>query len=140
MNEKDLVSVIMPVYNGEQFLKEAIDSVLNQTYKNIELIIVNDGSTDSTEKIILEYVEKDSRVKYLLVEHGGAGKARNRGIDKANGAFITFCDADDCFDKQFVEKNIEFLRVNDRFGLSYCNTVLIDDKGKKIGRLVQMLF
>ncbi|MCL6471333.1 MAG: glycosyltransferase [Firmicutes bacterium] len=88
-----MISVIMPVYNREKFLSDAIKSILNQTYKNFELIIVNDGSTDNSEDIILSFT--DPRIKYIKQENGGVAAARNKGLDNAQGDFILFHDSDD---------------------------------------------
>ena len=92
---KDLISVIVPVYNTEQYLKECLDSIINQTYKNIEIIIIDDGSTDNSLKIIKEYAENDGRIKYVSRENKGTLKTRIEGIKKAKGEFISFVDSDD---------------------------------------------
>ncbi|HFI0026579.1 TPA: glycosyltransferase family 2 protein [Streptococcus suis] len=98
-----LVSIIVPVYNAESFLKKCIDSLLQQTYKNIEIVLVNDGSSDQSESICLEYASKDSRVVYIKKENGGASTARNKGVSVAKGTFIMFCDADDAYFLDAVE-------------------------------------
>jgi glycosyltransferase involved in cell wall biosynthesis len=90
-----LISVIMPCYNASQFIKESIESVLGQTYKNWELIIVDDGSTDSTSEIIKMYVDVDNRIQYWYQDNGKQGKARNLGISKSRGYYLAFLDADD---------------------------------------------
>ncbi len=89
------VSVIIPVYNVEQYLKRCLDSVVGQTLEDIEIICVNDGSTDGSLKILKEYAAKDNRIKVINQENKGAGEARNRGIELAAGEFITFVDSDD---------------------------------------------
>jgi glycosyltransferase involved in cell wall biosynthesis len=95
MNQTALVSVLMPVYNGEAFLREAIDSVLQQTYTHFELIIINDGSTDSSEGIILSY--NDSRIRYVKNERNMQLIATlNKGFALAQGKYIARMDADDC--------------------------------------------
>jgi glycosyltransferase involved in cell wall biosynthesis len=93
-----LVSIIVPCYNQAQYLDEALDSVLKQTYENWECFIVNDGSLDDTEAVAKKWLEKDSRFKYLFQENGGLGSARNLGLNNSNGAFIQFLDADDLLD------------------------------------------
>lgn len=102
----DLVSIIVPVYNVEKYIYRCIDSLINQTYKKIEIIIVDDGSTDNTENICLELCEKDTRIIYVKKENGGQGVARNLGIEIANGEFVTFSDADDWCASTYVEKLI----------------------------------
>ena len=91
------VSVIIPVYNVEQYLNRCIDSVLNQTYKDFEIILVDDGSTDKSGEICDVYAEKDSRITVIHKENGGLSDARNFGIDAARGDFLTFLDSDDYF-------------------------------------------
>lgn len=98
-----LVSVIVPVYNAESFLEKCVESLLSQTYENIEIILVNDGSSDLSEKICLKYVNKDNRVRYIYKENGGASTARNKGISVAEGMFVMFCDADDAYFPDAVE-------------------------------------
>lgn len=93
MNYK--ISVIIPCYNQAKYLKDAIDSVLAQTYSNWECIIINDGSTDHTETIALAFTTKDTRIKYVKKENGGLSSARNAGLDVAVGKYIQFLDADD---------------------------------------------
>lgn len=102
MNEGDLVSVIVPVYNVEQYIQRCITSILNQTYKNIELILIDDGSTDRSGEICDTY-KHDSRVKVLHKENGGQASARNRGLDIAKGSWITFVDSDDFITPDYVE-------------------------------------
>lgn len=101
----------MPVYNGEEFIRETIDSVLNQTYRNFEFIIVNDGSYDSTQQIINSY--DDKRIVPLnLAKNQGVSNARNTGTDLARGKFIAFCDADDLYDPGRLQTQLDFLTSN----------------------------
>ena len=90
-----LISVIIPVYNVEKYLKKCIDSVINQTYTNLEIILVSDTSPDNCEKICDDYAEKDSRIKVIHKEKNGLSAARNAGIDIASGKYIGFVDSDD---------------------------------------------
>lgn len=106
-----LISVIMPVYNGEKFIRETIDSILNQTYRNFEFIIVDDGSVDSTRQIISSY--DDKRIIPLnLTRNQGVSNARNTGTDLARGEFIAFCDADDLYDPGRLQTQLDFLTRN----------------------------
>lgn len=89
------ISIIIPVYNSEKYLKKCLDSIVNQTYKNLEIIIVNDGSTDGSEKICKEYESNDDRVIYLYKENGGLPSARNMGLEHASGDYIGYVDSDD---------------------------------------------
>lgn len=89
------ISVIMPVYNAEKYLNRSIESILNQSFQDFELIIVNDGSTDSSASICQEFANKDSRIKFLSQSNSGVSVARNKGIEHAMAPWITFCDADD---------------------------------------------
>lgn len=103
MNE--LISVIVPVYNGELYLEECVKSILAQTYRNFELIIVNDGSTDGTSEIIKKYAGMDSRIKFLNKENAGVSAARNSGITlSTGGGYIAFVDSDDLIEKEYLEK------------------------------------
>ena len=96
------ISIIVPIYNAEKYLNKCIDSLVNQTKKELEFILVNDGSTDSTEEIIKSY--KDNRIKYFKNKNQGIGKTRNFGIDKATGKYLMFLDSDDYLDEQACEK------------------------------------
>ena len=89
------ISVIIPVYNAETWLPRCLDSVINQSFRDIEILCVNDGSTDHSAQILREYAAKDSRISVLEQEKSGAGAARNRGILAARGEFISFVDSDD---------------------------------------------
>ena len=97
--EKEKISVLVPVYNAEEHIPKCIESILNQTYKNIELIIVNDGSSDKSYDIIEEYKNKDDRIIAIHTENKGVSHARNTALDNAKGSFITFVDSDDYIDK-----------------------------------------
>src|SRR6476659_7001862 len=91
----ELVSVIMPAFNAGKYISDAIQSVIQQTYNNWELIVIDDGSTDTTAAIIKEFIASDDRIKYLYQENGGPGKARNKGLKEAKGIYVAFLDADD---------------------------------------------
>lgn len=98
-----MVSVIIPVYNVEKYLEEALESVINQTLKDIEIVIINDGSTDRSLEIIKEYVNKDKRIKVINQKNQGLSVARNRGIENAKGKYIYFMDSDDYIDLKTLE-------------------------------------
>ncbi|MBR1634282.1 MAG: glycosyltransferase family 2 protein [Lachnospiraceae bacterium] len=101
-----LLSVIITIYNKESYLNACIDSVLASTYKNLEVILVDDGSTDQSRQICEEYAEKDSRVRYIRIEHGGATAARKVGMETADGAFVCFVDGDDWVEPQMYENYV----------------------------------
>lgn len=108
-----LISVIIPVYKVEQYLHECVDSVLSQTYRNLEVILVDDGSPDSCPQICDNYAKADSRIKVLHKPNGGLSDARNAGIDKASGEYIMFLDSDDYWiGSTSLEKLVETLREN----------------------------
>jgi glycosyltransferase involved in cell wall biosynthesis len=114
---KNLVSVIVPCYNQAQFLDEALQSVLEQTYAHWECIIVNDGSPDHTEVIAQEWLAKDTRFKYVYKENGGLCNARNAGISIAKGEFILTLDADDKYEPTFIEKALNVMENNSGVGV-----------------------
>ena len=105
----DKITIIMPVYNVEKYLKEAIEASTNQTYKNLEIILIDDGSTDSSGKICDEYAKKDSRIKVIHQENKGASVARNAGLDNATGKYIMFSDSDDTFELDACEKLYNYI-------------------------------
>lgn len=105
--KKIKVSVIVPVYNVESYVEYCLDSLINQTLKDIEIVIVNDGSTDNSEKLVKKYCEKDNRIKYYYKENGGLSSARNYGLTKATGEYILFVDSDDFIDCDMLEKMYE---------------------------------
>jgi glycosyltransferase involved in cell wall biosynthesis len=131
-DKNPLVSIIIPVYNCEKYLAEAIQSVIDQTYKNWELIIVNDASTDSSQKIVSEYVKKDKRIS--LVNHKinkYRSGALNTGIKVSNGKYISFLDADDIYFNNKTTKQVEFLENNLDIDMVYGDMEVFDDNGKK---------
>ena len=101
MNEK--ITVIVPVYNVKHYLDKCLDSLINQTYKNLEIIVINDGSTDNSGIICQEYAQKDNRIIYIEKENGGLSDARNVGLDKMTGSYVTFVDSDDWVESDYVE-------------------------------------
>ena len=124
----ELVSVIMPTYNRGYIIKMAINSILNQTYKNFEFIIIDDCSTDNTNEIVSEY--KDKRIKYIKLEkNSGANYARNVGLQNANGKYITFQDSDDYSYPNRIEKEVESLKSTDS-DVVFCSFNKVDKKKK----------
>lgn len=102
-NKNDLISIIVPIYNVEKYLRMCLDSIENQTYSNIEVLLIDDGSTDDSGKICQEYVARDSRFRYIKKENGGASDARNFGIARAKGEYLSFVDSDDWLSLTYVE-------------------------------------
>lgn len=99
----ELISIIVPVYNVEQYLPACLDSIVNQTYRNIEIILVDDGSTDNSGRICDEYAAKDSRIVVIHQKNAGVSSARNLGIENSNGKGVLFIDSDDTVDLQYVD-------------------------------------
>ena len=99
----ELISIIVPICNVENYLRQCLDSILNQTYQNFECLLINDGSPDNSAEICREYVEKDSRFRYFEKENGGVSSARNLGIERSKGQYITFIDSDDWVDSDYLE-------------------------------------
>lgn len=106
MNEKPTVSIVIPIYNMEKHLRKCLDSVVAQTYGSLEIIPVNDGSTDGSEEIIREYARKDSRIVSVTRKNGGVGAARNSGAEHATGKYLCFVDSDDRLAADYVEKMV----------------------------------
>ena len=110
--QKDLITVVMPTYNDEKYIRRAIDDILKQTYSNFEMLIVNDGSTDNTAQILKEYSEKDNRIKVFHKENGGTGSALNHGFKHANGEFGTWVSSDDYKEPDYLEQLVTLLKDN----------------------------
>ena len=104
-----LVSVIIPCFNGAQYLEQAVSSVIHQTYKKLECIIVDDGSTDHTSEICQHLIKKDSRLKYIYQRNGGPASARNRGIKASKGDWIQLLDADDWLHTNKIKFQLEYI-------------------------------
>lgn len=130
----DLVSIIMPSYNTERFIADSIQSVLNQTYQNWELIIVDDCSTDNTDTVVASFT--DSRIRYLKNDvNSGAAVSRNRALREAKGKWIAFLDSDDLWAPEKLEKQIKFMEEND-YHFSYTNYEKIDEESNKLNIFV----
>ena len=115
----DLVSIVIPTFNAEKYLSQCMDSVLKQTYENIEVVLVDDGSSDHTSRICEEYIDKDSRVKFIQGGHAGASYARNTGINHCTGRYITFVDSDDIVEPNLIE---QYMKTSDYF--EYANKMI----------------
>ena len=109
MNQ-ELISIVVPIYNVENYLRMCLDSIQNQTYQNFECLLINDGSPDNSADICREYVAKDSRFRYFEKENGGLSSARNYGIDRAEGSFITFVDSDDWLEHDALDRLYDALK------------------------------
>lgn len=127
MKKNPLVSIIIPTYNREEFIADAIQSVINQTYKNFEILVIDDGSKDNTKNIIQSM--KDSRLFYFLQKHNGRSSARNLGISISKGKYITFLDSDDLYLPEKIEKQVTYLEQNLQYSMIYSSAKCIDEKG-----------
>lgn len=127
-----LVSVVLPVYNGERYIREAMDSVLAQTYRSWELIVVDDGSTDQSLAISKEYAEKDSRILVVHQENQKLPKALNRGFSLAKGEFFSWISADNRYLPEFLEEMVAELQRHPKADMVFGNQYLIDDAGSRI--------
>lgn len=125
------VSIITPCFNGEKFVSRYLDSILNQTYKNIELILVNDGSTDRTEDIIKSYIskfnDKGMELKYIYQRNKGQASALNKGLEIFSGDYLTWPDSDDILSIDSIEKKVLFLEKNKEYGLVRTDAVIVNE-------------
>lgn len=132
----DLISIIIPVYNVREFLSECLDSALNQTYNNIEIIIIDDGSNDGSDIICDEYARKSPLINVVHKENGGLSDARNCGLELCKGEFVTFIDSDDKIDETYIEELHRLISINNVLvaSISYekidSNNIIIPDKKK----------
>lgn len=124
------ISIIVPVYNVQKYLDKCIQSIINQTYKNIEIILVNDGSTDNSGVICEKYADIDSRIIYINKQNGGLSSARNAGLDVCSGDYIGFVDSDDYIDSSMYEKMLSFMISEGcdivECGVNYCTDTEVD--------------
>ncbi|MCW3083763.1 MAG: glycosyl transferase family [Bacteroidetes bacterium] len=130
MNSVPLISIIIPCFNAEKFIADTLQSVLRQTYTNVEVICINDGSTDNSEAIISSI--NDQRIHYFYKKNTGVSDSRNQGLKKAKGEYILFLDADDLLSEQFVEKSIDALQQNNTVGFCSSKVIKIDETGKAL--------
>lgn len=128
-NKKVRVSVIIPAYNCDRYITQAIDSVLNQTYQNWEIIVVDDGSTDNTRQVLSPYLDL---IKYVYQDNQGAAAARNHACKLAQGEFLAFLDSDDFFLPEKLEKQVAYLDADPTLGMVQTGWLIVDDKGRDI--------
>lgn len=126
---KDLISVIVPVYNVEKYIRRCLDSIVNQTYSNLEIILIDDGSKDASGKICDEYAKKDNRITVIHKQNGGLSDARNYGIDKAKGNYISFVDSDDYLSNDYISYLYKLLKENTA-DISVCDYQLFKNEIK----------
>ena len=131
-NVMNKISVIIPVYNAEKYLCECVDSVLNQTYRNLEVILVNNNSKDNSLEICLDYEKKDSRVVVLNEVQSGAAVARNTGIKNATGEYVTFLDSDDYIRLDTYQHLMSMFQANEYDAICFSYSI-VDEKGKRLG-------
>jgi len=148
LNRSPLVSVVLATYNGARFLEEAVRSVLDQTFTDLELIVVDDGSTDRTAELV-ERLSADPRLRYVYQVNGGQPNADNHGIRLSRGRFIAFIDADDVWLREKLERQLARFDADERIGVVYCPTICIDENGREVeswsiqrhsGRVTDRLF
>ena len=133
MNTKPLVSVIIPIFKVEQYLSRCVDSVIEQTYMNLEIILVDDGSPDRCPEICDEYALKDSRIKVIHKPNGGLSDARNAGIEIAKGGYLSFVDSDDVVHSQMIEYLMKPLIENNELKISECRFKRFESDQELIG-------
>ncbi|MCR5452581.1 MAG: glycosyltransferase [Lachnospiraceae bacterium] len=131
-----MVSIITPVYNGSKYLSETIESVIRQTYTDWEMIIIDDGSSDDSYEIAQNYSEKDGRIKAFSQQNGGSAAARNNGLKRAQGRYIALLDADDLWEKNFLEEQLKLMKEKDCVCV-YSSYRYIDENGVLTGREVK---
>jgi teichuronic acid biosynthesis glycosyltransferase TuaG len=133
--KKDLCSVVIPAYKCASFIDETLNSVLGQTYPELEIIVVNDCSPDHTEEIILEYCSRDARIRYLKNEiNQGVAETRNRGVRAARGKWIALVDSDDCWEPNKIEAQMELVKEKNAL-LCYTGCQFMNNQGRLIGRV-----
>ena len=136
MVDSSLVSIVLPVHNGSRYLRESIESVLGQTYSNLELIVVDDASTDRTPQILKEYSERDSRIRVVKnPENLKLPKSLNRGFAEAKGVLLSWTSDDNRYDKQAIQRMVDFLTANPSVDLVYTDYQLIDSEGHEAQRV-----
>jgi glycosyltransferase involved in cell wall biosynthesis len=133
LKNQPLVSVIVPIYNVEIYLEKCINSIINQTYKNLEIILVDDGSPDNCGKICDEYVLKDKRIKVIHKPNGGLSDARNAGLDMAKGEYIGFVDSDDYIAEEMYKELVD-IALKDGADIVACAQYILNNKGVRVSQ------
>ena len=137
MEKQPLVSVIMPCYNMERYIADTIHSVINQTYTDWELLIVDDASTDGTVALVQSIAEQDERIRFSVnAEHSGIAPTRNRCIENSTGRYLAFLDADDVWHPNKLQQQLQFMQEH-KVEFSYSSYDLIDENGKTLGKTIQ---
>lgn len=126
---RKLITIVVPVYNSARYLDRCIQSIIKQTYKNIEIILINDGSIDESFKICLKYKAKDSRIKVINKDNSGVSCSRNIGIEVSSGEYIVFVDSDDFLNYDMIEKLVR-RQINSKSNITFCGFNVIDSKEK----------
>lgn len=129
----ELVSIVLPIYNVEKYLRKCIETVINQTYTNVEIILVNDGSIDNSLEICKEFKEKDKRIKIINKKNGGLSDARNVGLKNAQGKYICFIDSDDFISEKYIEE-LHNLIVENNAQIAVCSFENVDEDEKSISK------
>ncbi len=127
------ISIIIPIYNSEKYIEQCINSILNQTFKNFELILINDGSTDNSRVICERYENKDKRIKLFNIGNRGVSSARNLGIENSRGKYIMFCDSDDYVKNTWCEELYKLIKDNNN---SYivCGVEINNKRSKNLSK------
>ena len=139
--DNDLISIVVPIYKVEKYLEQCVTSIINQTYQNIEIILVDDGSPDNCGIMCDNYATKDARIKVIHKQNGGLSDARNHGIEIATGKYITFVDSDDYIDSKYIEELYNEIKTNN-VKVSQCGILHVNDDQeilKKSGHLEKQL-
>ena len=126
--KNDMISIIIPIYNVEKYLEKCLDSILNQTYKNLEIILIDDGSTDNSPNICNSYCEKDKRIKIIHKNNEGVSSARNKGIELSKGKYIVFIDSDDYVSNEHIEVLYDCI-ISNNVDLVISNLIDISEDG-----------
>ncbi|HWJ76924.1 MAG TPA: glycosyltransferase family 2 protein [Niallia sp.] len=138
LQDSPLISVITPSYNSSKFISNTIESVMNQTYTNWEMIIVDDCSTDHTRELLTAYAQKDERIHVIfLKQNSGAGAARNKALEAATGRFITFLDSDDLWVPEKLETQLQFM-LDRNIAFSFTEYELMNEEGERLNKTIHV--
>lgn len=118
-----LLSIVVPVYNASKYLAKCLDSILSQTYENLEIILINDSSTDDSEKICLDYLNRDNRILYFSIPNSGPANCRNYGLGKISGEYVAFVDSDDLIEPEMYKTLVSLLESDSKCMLAGGDTI-----------------